>query len=459
MARSVDVLVVGGGSTGWTAAGNLARLGLEVLVVERRPEALGGARWLNQVPGWCFDDGGIARPLAPELWGGHHGDAHVTVAGTKAAVRVHKVDGLHVDMRALVSRLRDLAIGHGASFVSGDVSDPELSDGRVASVAVTDMGRVCARLFVDASGLHGVLRSRVPVLAANCPAVRPEDLCAAAQFQYEVSDPSALEAFLHIRGAKPGDSIAFLSLAGGYSTLTLFTEPSLREVGVLAGSITAMGAPSGAALVQAFVSKAGWVGRALYGGQAAIPVRRPYALLGAGGVALVGDAACQVYATHGSGVGMGLCAARLLADAVSGDDPGSEPVLHRYTMQFQRRYGGLLAGADAFRRLSQSLDHRHIAALIEDGLLDEKVLASGMAQRLPDAGARWLLERVIRGLGAPGTSARIFPTVLRMLALSALGHVSATPHTFGAQAHEALVERLVGRTPLRPARLDLQDIG
>ena len=62
---------------------------------------------------------------------------------------------------------------------------------------------------------------------------------------------------------------------------------------------------------------------------------------------MVGNAANHVYALHGSGVGMGLVAARLLADAVTarGDsrDAGNAEVLHRYAHRFLQTYGGRLA--------------------------------------------------------------------------------------------------------------------
>jgi len=447
----IDVVVVGGGSTGWAAAGNLARRGLSVVVVDKREGAQGGARWLNLVPEWCFDAAGLARPAPPERWGGaHRGRSFITVAGTRASVRVDQPEGAHVDMRALVERLRDRALAAGARAQRGAVAET-LGAGRVEAVVLDDGTLLHARLFVDASGLAGALRRRVPALAARCPDVAPEDTCSAAEGQYAVRDPEALAAFLAAHGMEPGDGIAFLSIAGGYSTLTLFTEPSLSEIGVLTGSIPAVGAPNGPALLERFVARASWIGERRWGGAGAIPLRRPYATLGASGVALIGDAACQVYGTHGSGVGMGLVAARMLADAVghaTGGDPGADIVLDNYTRAFHRAYGGLLAGADAFRRLSQGLERSTVARLLDTGLLDARVLASGMSQRLPAPDLAWLVGRAALALRHARVAARVAPTIARMLTLSPLSRLTPGPRARTSGPFDALVGRLVGPTPL-----------
>ncbi|MBX3273409.1 MAG: hypothetical protein KF729_24310 [Sandaracinaceae bacterium] len=444
---SADVLVVGGGSAGWGVAGMLAGAGRDVLVVDRRVPAMAGARWLNLVPGWCFDEARVPRPEPPERWGGAHGASHLRAAGTGAAVRIEGQDGLHIDMRLLVARLRARALASGAREARGVLRG--LRGGRrIERAEVEGLGDVRARLVVDASGLAGAVRRRAPWLAVRCPEVAPEDLCSAAEFQFEVRDPAGLSAFLARHGAAPGDSVAFLGLAGGYSTLTVFSEPTLSEVGVLAGSIPAAGAPNGPRLLAAFARERAWLGRRLFGGQGAIPVRRPYRLLARGGVALVGDSACQVYGSHGSGVGMGLIAARTLADALAReDDPGRDDALEAYTHRFHRRHGGLLAGADAFRRLSQGLDRETLAALMQSGMLDARALASGVEQRLPAPDARWILSRAARAATAPRAAAEVGPTVAKMLALSALGALTPDSRALGARVHHALVRRLVGPTP------------
>ena len=63
-------------------------------------------------------------------------------------------------------------------------------------------------------------------------------------------------------------------------------------------------------------------------------------MLSAAGVAVVGNAANQVFSTHGSGVVPAIQSARLLANALAvAKDPGDADVLWHYTAEFQRTLG------------------------------------------------------------------------------------------------------------------------
>ena len=356
-----DVVVVGFGSAGATAARLFARAGKRVLIIDKRPVGETGARWVNSIPRWCFDAAGVTQPTGDELFGGYaSGDDHVfhlVAPGGESRLALKAPPVLHVDMRRLVDRLARQALEAGAVFLQASVREVGVVAERVSSVLVeTREGtkRFRAKLIVDASGIGGAVRKRIPALAGAWPAAEAESRCMAAQFQFAVRDKAALEAFLRSHGALPGHDVAFPGCAGGYSTLTLFTTRSLDQVGVLTGSIPALGVMDAGALLDQFAARAPWLGERLWGGRGAIPVRRPYDELACTGVALIGDAACQVHASHGSGVGMGLLAARALVDAVGHQaDPGTSTTLEVYTRSFHRSYGGLLTAADAFRRFIQ----------------------------------------------------------------------------------------------------------
>jgi flavin-dependent dehydrogenase len=447
-ARSFDALVVGAGSTGAMAALALAQSGLRVGVVDERDAP--GARWINGVPPWCFDEARVPRPLAPERWGGEgeHGFVLTTASG-KARVRVERNRIMHVDMRHLTARLRRDAERAGAIFSQERVTGAHVERGRVRRVHV-EGGEIRAALVVDASGLRGIVRRSVPSLAARCPDVDARDICAAAQETFSVADRDAARAFLEGHGVAPGESLGFLGLEGGYSTLSLFTEPTLTEIGVLTGSIPSSGAPNGARMLASFVERSPWIGERLFGGRGAIPLRRPYATLGAAGVALVGDAACQVYGAHGSGVGMGIVAARILADAVSGlSDPGSAEALSRYERRFHRSHGGVLAGADAFRRFSETLSESDIEALMDAGLLDAELFSRGLEQRPPRAHPAWLARTAARAVETPRAAAMVLPAVAKVAMLQSIaGLLGRTPD----ERARSLLDRAIGAMVGAPER-------
>ncbi|MFO0712486.1 MAG: tryptophan 7-halogenase [Sandaracinus sp.] len=453
MSAHADVLVVGLGSAGAAVAQALAAEGRRVVAIDKREVGETGARWVNAVPEWCFERARLRAPSGGELFVAHHDASsramHLLApeGGGRLTLRAPPV--LHVDMRRLVDRLVHDAIGAGVTVRRGRIASVELEGGRVVALRVEDGGReerIAARLVVDASGLGGAVRERVPQLARVCPAASPENLCVAAQFQHEVRDRAGLEAFLETHGASPGHDIAFPSIAGGFSTLTVFTSPALDRVGVLTGSIPATGAADAKEMMARFLAREPWIGPRLWGGRGAIPLRRPYRVLARAGVALIGDAACQVHSAHGSGVGIGLVAARMLADAVRGaDDPGADEVLAQYERSFHREHGGVLTAADAFRRHVQGASAAELSTLIAEGLLDEALAMAALAQRPTRPSPALVLRLAPRALRNPGPALRFFPIAARTAVLDRVAALVGSRRV-GASV-ERSIDSLVGEAP------------
>jgi flavin-dependent dehydrogenase len=385
-----DLAIVGLGTAGAALAGFAARAGLSVIGLERRPLAEAGARWINGVPERAFDACGLARPSGAERFGGGHAFHLLAGRGPKRIVlRDHGV--LEVDMRLLVARLQAKARDAGAELrenvrVTG-------FDGRTLE---TTRGAVTARWFVDASGLAGAR-------LLDQPRLSPRDICSAAQQVHAVTDLGSARAFFERHGVAPGDTLCFTAVAGGYSILSLRLEGD--RVGILTGSIPAEGHPSGLELVQRFVAEERWVGARLFGGSRAVPLGLPRARLAHERVALLGDAACQVFSAHGSGIGAGLVAARMLSDALANaEDPWA------YSVAWQRRFGGLFAIYDEFRRFSQSLDPDEVERLFDAELLDARGALAGLRQELPRpdlAQLRRVLGGAVRELGLARRFARV----------------------------------------------------
>ncbi|GAA3863879.1 L-aspartate oxidase [Saccharothrix violaceirubra] len=190
-----DLVVVGTGVAGLTAALRARELGLRVLVVTKAGRGDGNTRWAQ---------GGVAVVLADEHEDGDSVEAHVAdtlVAGAglcdEAAVRAIIADG-----PAAVARLRARGAvfdtgadgflartregGHSAFRVvhaGGDATGAEVErallaaavDGRVPvledHVAVdavrTPLGHVCGLLVLDGNGVPGVLTAPAVLLASG----------------------------------------------------------------------------------------------------------------------------------------------------------------------------------------------------------------------------------------------------------------------------------------------------
>jgi flavin-dependent dehydrogenase len=391
-----DVVVVGAGTAGAATAYQCARRGMSVLCVERRSLDQAGARWVNGVHASAFDMAEIPRPRAPEKLA-QGVDFHL-VAGhgpEKVVIRDHEL--MEVDMRELVARLQTMAAEAGAVF--WDKTTVHDFDGATLE---TSNEAVTATYYVDASGLNGVDM-------LDSPPVAPEDICVAAQQVHDVTDATAAERYCERYGARPGETICLTGIAGGYSILNVRVDHD--HVSILTGSIPASGHPSGRTILGGFVDTHDWIGERQFGGSRAIPLGRPRQRLGRGNTALVGDAANQVFAAHGSGIGAGMVAGRYLADALA-DGRGTEG----YSEAWHRDFGGLFRAYDTFRRFSETLTQQKLAALMQSGLMDAEMTRAGLEQRMPALTFNKLLQKAIGAIRAPELALEMAPIVIEMLA-------------------------------------------
>jgi len=395
-----DVVIVGAGTAGAAAALQCAQRGLSVVCLERGALGGAGARWVNGVAASAFAAAGIAEPCGDERRGG--GGAFHLVAGygpQRVTIRDHGV--LEVDMRLLVSRLQAAALEAGATLLA-DV-DVRGVDGENVR---TSAGRVRADWIVDASGLAGAR-------LLEQPRVDVRHICAAAQHVREVVDHAGARAFCEQHRAGLDEVVCFAGVAGGYSIINVRYDG--ETVSILTGSIPGAGYPSGAAMLRDFAAQHPWIGPRIFGGERAIPVRRPFDRIAAGRVAAIGDAACQVFSAHGSGIGPGMVAARALADALAAGRG-----VDGYAVEWQRAYGGLLASFDLFRRLSQTLALDQLEYLIEQGVMDAELVRGGMAQEYPRPRLAAAPNQLRALAGEPRLAARFADMAARMIAVRGL---------------------------------------
>lgn len=423
-----DVVVVGAGSTGSAAAWMLAEAGLNTALVEARAFGLAGARHVNDVPPWLFDLARVPRPEPPEK----RCDLETFYLLDRAGVARLKMQRpmWGVDAAALVARMQARALGAGVTVFD-----------RAAGLKLTHHGgrpyrlhleaddrggqraarALDARLFVDASGLAGVLRGQSEGLAACCPRPTGLNLTSAVQLVCAVADRAGARRHLADNGFSEGDVVVWSGRYSGFETRMARVEPGLDEVELLVGvAHDGRRFPAGRVLAELRAALP-WAGKVRAGGAADIPCRRPYDLLVAPGLALIGDAGCQVFPAHGSGMGAGLVAARMLADAVQGQaDPGALEALWGYQWRHHRGRGAVHAAYEVFRRAVVQWGPAGVEALLQQGLILEGTTGAALAQRPPAVAPGELVSLGRALLRAPGSAGAMGAMATRMAATQAL---------------------------------------
>lgn len=364
----VDVLVVGAGSAGASAAWQCARQGLSTLVLDRRPLDAAGAQWSNGVPGWAYDAAGLARPGPDEA--SPTPTMHLVPGWGPTSLKVDGIGIWEVRMPVLQDRLRSVAADAGAQVVGGVTvhgvdGDLDATDGVVR--VETSAGTVRARWLVDASGLHGA-----PWLGTR--RIATSDLCVAAQQEHVLRDRHAAAAFFARVGAKEGEVVSFTGVEGGYSVVNVRFHGD--TMAILTGTMAGAGLASGPVLLERFVADhADWIGERLHGGSRAIPVATP-GRMARGRVAWFGDAASQVFAAHGSGIAQQLAGAPILADALaSGAGPAA------YARRWWTTFGADAGASWAMHRASRHLKPAWMVGLVRAGIVRPERVRAMLEQR------------------------------------------------------------------------------
>lgn len=443
--RAFDVVIVGAGIAGSACARALAEGGISVAVVDRRPLGRAGARWVNGVPRDAFEDARLTIPYGEELRGGG-GSFVCSGPSGRSRVEVNAEGVLEVDMRKLGERLRARAQNAGAVFFDGASVREVLRDGARPIAVRTNDGELHAKLFVDASGIPAILRRAV---FADWPDLAEDDLCVAAQEVRAIADPGAATAFLRAHGVRPGATVAWSGVEGGYSILSVRVEHGGEQVALLGGSI-AGSARSGAAIVADYARTNPWIGERLFGGAGALPLRRPYARLVSAGLALLGDAACQIFPAHGSGIALGLRAARMLAEAVLAAPTriGELDTLWPYATRFHREHSGLLIVYDLVRRFSQGLSRDDCERLFDSGLARPATIHAALLQRLASPTGRDVIDLGRAAMRAPRLAARLSTVAARApLAMAVARRYPDRPDLESLDRYERGVAALVGVAP------------
>ncbi|MDR7481665.1 MAG: NAD(P)/FAD-dependent oxidoreductase [Armatimonadota bacterium] len=405
-----DVLVVGAGPGGSTAARAAALLGLRVVLLEEHPRVGCPTHCTGKLSVHAFRRFDLPASLVQTAL-----RAAVLCApdGTTARVRRATVDSYVVDRDPFDRFLAGRAAAAGVEVITGARARAVHRDrGRLRVVADRRSGRltVDAAVVIDAEGAN-------PVLPAQL-GLRPRRRLVHG-LQYEVEgvriDADDTPELYFGRDVAPGFFGWLMPIGGDRGRLGVAVDPRLTA----RPPVYFLERLKAAHPVVASRLRGARIVRRLAG---RIPVLGPRRPSYAPGMLVVGDAAGHVKATSGGGIYFAMLAGDLAAGAAARLVGGaaSARALAEYERAWQAAFGREVRFTSVVRRILNRLPDRHLSAVI-------RALASdaGLRRAVEEHGDTQYQSRLLRpvvgaALRAGIRDPRITPAVLAALGAAAL---------------------------------------
>src|SRR3990170_801261 len=350
--KKFDVIVVGAGTAGSMTAKTVAKSGLKVCLIDRKPRAEIGEKVCGDAVGkHHFDRLGLSYPSGEELRTRIEGiKVYSPDMQTVFTVKSATTYGFILNRHAFGQRLLNDAIDAGVTLMDSTIAlQPEVKDGFTVGITSKDMEKdatidLRSKVVIDASGFTAILRKGLPQELGIDLSVKNEDVEACyreiRQLEGDDFNPQFCEIYLDQT-----------QTPCGYHWI--FPEGENRiNVGLGVAMIKGFPNPKNQ-FYQKILPKSKFNNSTLIkGGSWYVPTRRPLDCMTGNGIMVVGDSACQVNPIHGGGIGPSLMggslAGKTIANALEKDDVSREG-LWQYNADYMKGYGAKQAGLDIFR--------------------------------------------------------------------------------------------------------------
>jgi len=399
--KKFDVVVVGAGTAGCMAAKTTADAGLEVCLIDRKKTENVGEKICGDAVGkHHFDSLGLEYPSGEELERTILG-AKIYSPNTESFFDIKEAGlcAFAVNRHLFGQRLLRNVIDAGSTFLeSTQTLEPIIKDDFVVGVLVRNLktgtkAALHGQVVVDASGFLAVIRKKLhPKMGVDTEVGNKDvELCyrEIRELKNQVVDTEFCEIYL-------SQTVA----PGGYCWIF---PKAKNNVNVGVGVAMREGFPNPKNQLYNHI-----LSRPLFNGSKIVssgtwydPARRPIDCMTGNGVAIAGDAACQVNPIHGGGIGPsmmgGALAGKTIIEAIERGDVSREG-LWLYNPRYMQSYGAKQAGLDVFRLLLQKLGDNNIDYIMKYQLItQEDVLKTSMGADLR-LNITETTRRVFRGL-------------------------------------------------------------
>jgi geranylgeranyl reductase family protein len=372
--KSFDVIVIGAGTGGTTAARFAAEKGLNVCLIDRKPrKEIGNKICGDAVGNEIFDVLKINHPKNEEI-SCHIKGAKLYSPNLKKCINLvdPKQAGYIVNRLEFGQRLLNEALEAGINqFLDNTMAlDLLYKNGIVTGIQLKlENGEKInfeAKIIIDASGFYSPLRKKVKSpLIENDIAREDSILCYREIVKFspkeqEVKDPEYITIILDQEKA-PGGYIWYFPKNEFSVNIGIGTYMDYR------GKVKVLYKNN---VYNEFI-KTSKVDIISSGG-GVVPVRRPIWSCTDNGIMFVGDSACQVNPLHGGGIDpsmrAGFHAANSAVRAIENDD-NSKNILWDYNYNVMTTFGAEFASLDLLRIVLQSLSNQDLNFGLERDLL------------------------------------------------------------------------------------------
>lgn len=372
------VAIIGANQTGLFAAKLFSEQGFSVFVFEKNSRENAAYEWTDDISPSVFKEVGL--PFPPNDIFTRTGSLTFVPPGRNPVfVPQNEEPDINVSRRGLNEWLISL-LSEGVELYFDACVTRALADGDVVYGVEFSNGETFeCDLVVDCGGVNSLVRRSLP---QNF------------QIQNEVSANDKLfvkrEFFARPENCPRPEHPKKIYLKhkneNGISRCTLSHDE--KQADVLVGRIGSLSDETYENAIADLKEDNPVIGNKVSGGDVIfeIPVRRPLSNLVANGYVLLGDSACMTIPIIGSGIGSGLKAAKMLADAVTSADkePFSKKNLYRYQLKFMREIGGKHAAIELVKNKLFSSRGNEIDDLVKSGVMEglASVVSGGSAKRL-----------------------------------------------------------------------------
>ena len=401
-----DCLIVGAGCAGCTLAKKLAEAGFKVALIERKARNRIGHVWEVALEKAVF--GRINIKFPPKKYWEEGPDIsryYVMNMDNHLQIDSSNDDGFFIRHNRFNNHLLGLAEKAGAELRDKHWVSELIIDNTNGSVTGITGNRhtffgsrqfgMKANVVVDASGIDAVLRRQTPddfLIKRN---IHRQDYAYGWNEVREVSRSQA-DQLQDALGLAPGMLYTRLGKYRAYVVLHLRKN---LTVNLIFGAAYSKGGDNARKMCKRFLEENPYFGKLLYGGGGMIPLRRSIDSMTASGFLCIGDAACQVIPTMGSGVASSMhaadIAARVITDAHNRQNFSREQ-LWTYNHKYQTKRGAVLASYDIIRRFLQSISSEDMDEVFRAHLITNENFINTFSSNIIEYDVNQILDNIVK---------------------------------------------------------------